>query len=242
MNAPRTTPTRLWFGTAGLAFAAYPALRPWGPEAGTEGALQLGSAAWLAAHVLGMVGFVALALALRSAAARPSWPWSGRPVREAETRAWVAVALLLPYYGAETYGLHAVGRHATSLDQPGLLAIADSFRYHPVAVTTFGLGLLVLALVGGRLAHGAWRAGGRVRAGALVAGVALATYLPQFFAPPEVRVAHGLALGLGLLLVAVGTRRAGGAAAQTAATSTPSSSAATTSTDVANVSPRISPS
>lgn len=241
MNDSRTTPTRLWFGTAGLAFAAYPALRPWGPESGPEGALHLGSAAWLAAHVLGMVGFVTLALALRSAAARPPWPWSGRPVREAETRAWVAVALLLPYYGAETYGLNAVGRHATSLDQPGLLAIADSFRYEPVAVTTFGLGLLALALVGGRLAHGSWRAGARARAGALVAGVGLATYLPQFFAPPEVRVAHGLVLGLGLLLVASGARRPGDAT-QTAATSTPSSSAATTSIDVASVSPRISPS
>jgi hypothetical protein len=191
----------------GIALAAYPALRPYGPEAGLEGAADFGSGAWLAAHALGMVGFVSLAFTLRVAAASQPWAWSGRPVREAETRAWLAVALLLPYYGAEAYGLNQVGRYATEHGDAGVLDVADAFRYAPFEITTFTLGLFALLLVGGRLAHGMWRTGRLGRTGGLLAGLGLATYLPQFFGTPEVRMVHGLLLGLGLLLMALATAR-----------------------------------
>lgn len=39
-----------------------------------------------------------------------------------------------------------------------------------------------------------------------MAGVGLMTYLPQFFGTPEVRIGHGLVLGVGLLLAAAATR------------------------------------
>lgn len=191
---------------SGLAFAAYPALRPYGPESGLAGAADLASTAWLVAHVLGMVGFVGLALVLRAAAHRPTWEWTGRPVREAESRMWLAVALLLPYYGAEAYGLGALGRYAVDQGDAGVLEVADAFRYAPFAVTTFSLGLLLLVLVGGRLAHGFWNTGALGRTGGLLAGLGLATYLPQFFGTSGLRVAHGVGLGLGLVLMAVATR------------------------------------
>ena len=135
---------------AGVALAAYPALRPYGPEAGLVGAADFGSTAWLVAHALGMLGFVTLAFTLRAAAVRPPWPWTGRPVREVETRAWLAVALLLPYYGAEAYGLNEIGRYATDHGDAGVLDVADAFRYAPFEIITFTLGLFALLLVGGR--------------------------------------------------------------------------------------------
>lgn len=240
MTTLRITTTSVGLATAGLAFATYPALRPWGPESGARGALDLGSTAWLASHVLGMVGFVLLAFSLRAAANRTPWSWSGRPLREAEGRAWLAVALLLPFYGAEAYGLNAVGRYATTHADPSVLEIADSFRYEPVAFTTFGIGLLVLVLVGGRIAHGLWHAGALARTAGILTGLGLATYLPQFFTTPEVRVGHGILLGLGLLLMAATAHPTVARSTQAGATSTASSSAAATSTDVASVSPRIS--
>ena len=142
------------------------------------------STAWLAAHVLGMVGFVSLAFALRSAAVSPPWRWSGQPVRKAETRMWLAVALLLPYYGAEAYGLNELGRYATEHGDAGVLDVADAFRYAPFEMTTFALGLFLLVLVGARLAHGLWRSGRLGRTGGVLAGLGLATYLPQFFGTP----------------------------------------------------------
>jgi hypothetical protein len=208
-TATRTTRTSVATGlvVSGLAFAAYPALRPYGPESGLVGAHDFGSPLWLTAHVLGMLGFVALAFTLRTAAYRTPWAWSGQPVRRVETRMWLAVSLLLPYYGAEAYGLHEIGRYATDHSDAGVLDVAAAFRYAPFEMTTFGLGLLVLVLVGGRIAHGMWRTGRLGRTGGLLAGLGLATYLPQFFGTPEVRIAHGVVLGLGLVLMAFASVR-----------------------------------
>ncbi|WP_340538894.1 hypothetical protein [Nocardioides sp. GXZ039] len=195
---------------AGLAFAAYPALRPYGPESGAEGAADFGSAAWLIAHVLGMVGFVTLAFVLRSASSEEGlalWRWNGQPIRKAETRMWVAVVLLLPYYGAEAYGLNALGGYAVRTGDTGVLDIAERFRYAPFEMATFGLGLLLLAFVGARLILGLWPAGGLERLAGLLAGSALLTYLPQFFAPAGLRIAHGAVLGAGLVLLGVATAR-----------------------------------
>jgi hypothetical protein len=206
MTTHRLTVT-LGLTVSGLALAAYPALRPYGPETGAAGAADFASTAWLAAHALGMLGFVALAFALRAAADDTPWRWSGQPVRRAETRMWLAVALLLPYYGAEAYGLNELGRYAVDRGDTGVLEVADAFRYAPFEVGTFSLGLLLLVLVGGRLAHGLWWSGRVARTGGLLAGLGLATYLPQFFGTPGLRVAHGVVLGAGLLLVAVATWR-----------------------------------
>jgi hypothetical protein len=187
---------------SGIAFAAYPLLRPYGPETGAAFAADLASPLWLAAHVLGMVGFTSLALALRSLVRTGTpWRWGGRPLRTVETSMWLALALLLPYYGSEAYGLNAVGRYAIQGDTD-VLSVAGSFRTAPFEATTFAAGLLLLMLVGGRLVRGTWPAGGTTRVGGLLAGVGLATYLPQFFASPEVRMAHGVVLGLGLVALA----------------------------------------
>jgi hypothetical protein len=128
MNNRRDLAVTAGLVVSGVALAAYPALRPYGPEAGLEGAADFGATAWLAAHALGMLGFVALAFTLRAASTKQPWRWSGRSLREVETRAWLAVALLLPYYGAEAYGLNQVGRYATEHADPGVLDVADAFR------------------------------------------------------------------------------------------------------------------
>ena len=203
MSITTRTTTAAALVVSGVTLAAYPALRPYGPESGMAGAADFGSTAWLAAHVLGMVGFVSLAFALRSAAVSPPWRWSGQPVRKAETRMWLAVALLLPYYGAEAYGLNELGRYATEHGDAGVLDVADAFRYAPFEMTTFALGLLP-AGHGRRAARARSVAPRPARAarGGILAGLGLATYLPQFFGGPEVRIAHGVVLGLGLVLMA----------------------------------------
>lgn len=205
------SPTTAGFLLSGAALAAYPAIRPYGPETGTAGAADFAATGWLVAHVLGMVGFVALALALRSATVRPILWWPGRRVRAAETRAWLAVALLLPYYGAEAYGLRALGRYASDSSDTQVLEVADMFREGPFEATTFAAGLVLLATVGGQLAMILWRAGTLARTGGLLVVLGLVTYLPQFFGPPEVRIAHGAVLGLGLALAGVAASRAGSA-------------------------------
>lgn len=191
--------------TAAAAFVAYPALRPAVPEEGLVGAAGFASDAWLTAHALGMLGFIALAVALRSAERVRPWPWSGRPLRELVSRVLLGVALILPYYGAEAFGLHAVGRYAVATGDAAASAAVMGFRFEPVPVAMFGIGLLLLALAGARLVIGLRRAPLVPRLGGLLAGVGLLTYLPQFFLPMPGRIVHGVVLGAGLLLLAHGS-------------------------------------
>jgi hypothetical protein len=181
---------------AALVFAAYPALRPYADEATLDGARAFASVAWAAAHTAGMVGFVVLPLGLLGLATHVEL---GRG-RAAVVLAWLGGVLVLPYYGAETFGLAVIGARAAAEGDPGLLSLADDFRTGALPMTTFGIGLLLLAAAGVALAAGTWRT--RARWGGVLVGAALVLYLPQFFAPPAARVAHGALLGVGCLLLA----------------------------------------
>lgn len=203
MGSPPGRPAAAAFVVSGLALAAYPMLRPWGPEAGLEGAHDFASTAWPVAHLLGMVGFVSLALGLRALTLAPTGSWPARAVGATETLAWLAAAFLLPYYGAEAFGLQAVGAYAVERGDAEVLAIAESFRYGPLAMTTFAVGLLLLLVVGIRVALGFWRSGSAGRLGGLLAGAGAVTYLPQFFGTPALRIGHGLGMGIGLVVIGV---------------------------------------
>lgn len=175
---------------AGVAFATYPAIRGYGLEIGLAGAELWARPAWLAAHVLGMAGFVLAGWGL-AAVDRRAGRWG-----------LLGAVLVLPYYGAEAFGLHALGRRATETGDASMAAAADMFRYGPVALTVFALGLTLVAAAGLRLLVLVPRATAVSRVGLSLVGLALATYLPQFFATPTGRVVHGAVLGVGLVVLA----------------------------------------
>lgn len=181
-----TRPTFLLLVTTGILFALYPILRPYSVEVGEAGADAFASPLWIAAHVAAMCGFVTLTLFVRHARA-------GTLV---ETVTSLGVALILPHYGAETFALHVVGRDALDTGRMDLLDLADPIRYGPVQVTMFGAGLVLIAVGAVGLAV---RNGG-VAAAVFAAGFVL--FLPQFFAPPWVRIAHGLLILVGAVLLA----------------------------------------
>ncbi|QGF22956.1 hypothetical protein [Raineyella fluvialis] len=147
---------------AGILMAAYLLMRPY-PD-------DLTSPWWIAAHVCGIGAFIALA----ALADRIGGP--GRPVTA------LGAALVLPYYGAETFGLAA-----------GADPVAT--RMQPVALAMFGLGLLLVAVGGILLA--------RRRPAAWPLGVLMALVLPQFYLPAYGRMAFGVAfLAAAIWLVA----------------------------------------
>ncbi|WP_163543742.1 hypothetical protein [Occultella kanbiaonis] len=205
-----STFTRAALAVAGVLFVLYPAVRPWTDETTLAGAAAFASQQWVAAHTMGMVAFMLLAAALLVRALE-----TGR-ARTAATFDAVGTALVLPYYGAETFGLHAIGLRAVADADASLLELADTVRYGPVPMTMFGLGLLALAVAGILLARDAWRAGGLARAGGLLTGVMLALYLPQFFGTPAMRIGHGVLLAIGCIMLAIAWgRQANGQATQT---------------------------
>lgn len=199
------------FVISGLALAAYPALRPWDPEGGLVGARSFASTAWPISHLLGMVGFVALALAVRALVSAVAVAWPTRAVRATETLAWLAAAFLLPYYGAEAFALQALGAYAAESGDVAALEVANSFRYAPLPMATFAIGLLLLLLVGVRLAVGFWRSGSVGRIGGILTAAGTVTYLPQFFGTPAMRIGHGFVLGVGLVLLGLAVARASAA-------------------------------
>jgi len=110
----------------------------------------------------------------------------------------IGAGLVLPYYGAEDFGLHAIASHAAVGEPLDVLSLVDSVRYQPLAVTMFGAGLLTLAASGVLTALAVARSGRLSSIAAWIFAIGYVLFLPQFFGPPAVRIAHGVLLGIGL--------------------------------------------
>lgn len=201
---------------AGLSFASFPILRPWHDETTQAGAIAaFGSGAWVAAHLFGVLGFVLVPLGLVAVTCLISAAGPRRLARTGAVLTSLGAGLLLPYFGAETFGLNAIARDAIARDAIAraaangasldVVALAEGVRLGAAAVTTFGLGLLAVAVGGVMAAVAIARSGDLPRHAGTLFAVGIAIYLPQFFTPPWVRITHGLLLGLGLLVLAAAT-------------------------------------
>jgi hypothetical protein len=170
---------------AGVLFVVYPLVRPWGDATAVGAAAAFSSPTWLVAHLAAIAGFVLVGLAMRSFG------------RAAEITWWVGAGLVLPYYGAEVFALHVLGQR---LSGEQLMDVAEAIRLGPAAAVVFVAGLVALAVAGVLVA---------VREGAagVPFAIAMVGFLPQFFAGPEIRIAHGVLLGVGLVLLAGRTLR-----------------------------------
>jgi hypothetical protein len=200
----------LALAVAGVLFVLYPAVRPWQDESTVQGAIRaMSSGAWVAAHLFAMIGFILVALGLLAV-----WNAVGRTRAEplalaAVVTAWIGVGLTLPYFGAEDFGLNAIARKASEGQVLDLLGLVDTVRFSPVPMTTFGLGLVLLAAGAVLAAVAIWRSGVLPRSSGILFAVGVALFLPQFFTPPAVRIAHGVLVAAGSIWLAVALWRAG---------------------------------
>jgi hypothetical protein len=200
---------------AGVLFVLYPAVRPWQDETTVEGATKaMSSGAWVAAHLFAMVGFILVALGLLALWDAVSRTPAERLALAAVVTGWVGAGLTLPYYGAEDFGLNAIARKAADGKVPDLLGLVEAVRFSAVPIATFGLGLLLLAAGAVLAAVATWRSGVLPRSSGILFGVAFALFLPQFFTPPAVRIAHGVLVAAGSIWLALALWRAGAAPAQ----------------------------
>lgn len=197
---------------SGALMAAYLLLRPYGDADGGDtlaAAEAFASPLWIASHVAGAAALVALAA-----------PWALVSTGWPRWAAVVGVAMVLPYYGAETFALHEIGARALSGDAATLELVA-AVRDNPVAMTLFGVGLIALAAAGigaalrWRRGHARTPVGARGRppsGGALLPlAVVAALFLTQFFLPPAGRMAYGVIFAVAAAYAAYGLRRAASA-------------------------------
>jgi hypothetical protein len=204
-TASRTRIAAFALAAAGVLFVLYPAIRPWHDENTVQGATtSMSSNAWVAAHFFAMIGFILIPLGLLGV-----WGALRDTRREplaltAAVTSWIGAGLTLPYYGAEDFGLHSIAsQHA-----PGLLNLIDKVRNQPVAITIFGLGLVLLAIGAVLVAVAIWRTDVMPRYCAIAFAAAFVLFIPQFYAPAPVRIAHGVLTGVGLVWLALGLWRA----------------------------------
>jgi hypothetical protein len=192
---------------AGVLFLVYPVVRPWGDATAAGAAAAFASPAWLVAHLAAVVAFVLLALGLLSVRSALAGGPGARPADAAVVTTWLGVGLTLPYYGAEAFALHVLGSRALADGDAGLAAAVEEIRMGPVQLTTFGCGLVLLGVGAVLAAVAVRRSGALPRWSATPLAVGMALYLPQFFAPPALRVAHGVLVAAGCLLLALALRR-----------------------------------
>lgn len=191
------------FAIAGVLFVLYPAIRPFSDETTLQGAAAFGSTAWIVAHMLAMVGFtlvmlglLGLYLELRRTAVEGTAFW-GLAV------GLVAVGLILPFYGAEAFGLHAIGQEALRQHSPVLVGLASVVRSGPELVM-FLVGLLLLAASAIMTAVAIWKSGTFAKWSGIPFAVGFALYIPQFFGNQPIRVLHGLLVTIGCLWIGIG--------------------------------------
>ena len=189
------------FAASGVLFLIYPAVRPSGDDAAA-----MASGAWVAGHLAAMIGFILAGLAVLGL----HQVLGDRLSLRAAVVTWIGAGLTLPYYGAEDFGLNVIARRSLRDNAPALMELAQEFRYGPVAVTMFAAGLALLGVGTVMAAVAVWRSGVPARWSAVVFGVGFALFIPQFFGPYPLRVAHGALIAAGGLWLAAELWRARG--------------------------------
>lgn len=192
--------TSLAFAAAGILFLVYPAIRPSGDDAAA-----MASTAWVAGHAAAMLGFVLLGLAVLGL----HQVLGNRLSLRAAAVTWVGAGLTLPYYGAEDFGLNVIARRSLHDQAPALMELAEEFRYGPVAMTMFAVGLLVLAVGAVMAAIAVWRSGTLPKWSGTALAMGFALFIPQFFGPYPLRIAHGALIMIGGLWLAAALVRGG---------------------------------
>ena len=187
---------------SGTFMALYLVARPYG-DAGSHAdtAQAFASTAWIIAHICGGLALAAIGqLGLRLHDLNGS-----TAAKAARFFGLGSVVLTLPYYGAESFGLHAVGRMATT--QPAILTLTNNIRYQPVAFVMFGVGLILLAIAGISVGMAATRSLAlRPKWAAWPLAVAIVLFPAQFFVPPVGRIGFGVAFALAAVVFTAALR------------------------------------
>jgi hypothetical protein len=189
---------------AGIFFLLYPALRPFsdtGSETSLQAAEAFASPYWVLAHMLAVGGFILVALSLLSLHTILQKAAVERLVSVALVVTWIGAGFTLPYFGAEIFGLHAIGQEAIRQNSVAIMPLVHNIRYGP-AIYVFAVGLILLAVGPILVGIAVWRSGSLSRWSGSLFALGFALYIPQFFGTQPIRVAHGLLMTIGCIWLA----------------------------------------
>jgi hypothetical protein len=191
----------LCLAIAGILFVLYPAIRPFSDESSLQGVEAFASTSWVLAHSLAIVAFILLTLGLLGLYFRLQATTVRRGALWALVLSWIGVGLTLPYYGAEVFGLHAIGQEALKQHNVALLSLVNSVRWEQGIVFIL-VGLFLLAIGTILFATVIWRSGSLLGWSGIPLAVGFALYIPQFTTSQFVRVGYGLFIMIACFILA----------------------------------------
>jgi hypothetical protein len=193
---------------SGILFTLYPALRPFSDEKSLEGAAAFASDPWFVSHTMAIVAFILLPFGLAGickiirGSLKSDTPYLGLGL------SGFGIGLTLPFYGAEVFGLQAVGAEALKTQSAALLTLADQIRYgkgFPVICA----GLLILAAGIIIIAVSIWKSKVINKWSGIPLAAGFVLYLPQYLAAQPWRVLHGLLITAGCIWLGAALLRKG---------------------------------
>ncbi|MGG3448562.1 hypothetical protein [Domibacillus aminovorans] len=187
---------------SGILFVLYPALRPFSDETSMEGATAFASTEWLVAHMLAIVAFTLLPLGLLGLHNSLQGTARNSLTNWAFVLCLVGIGLVLPFYGGETFGLHAIGQEAIRQQSAELVSLANIVR-SGAGLVMFLIGLLLLGIATILFAIAIWRSGKYPKWSGLPFAFGMCLYIPQFFVGQPLRVVHGLLVAIGCIWIAI---------------------------------------
>jgi hypothetical protein len=202
-NAYRVRLAAMALAVAGILFVLYPALRPFSDEASLLGAAAFASREWIVAHVLAMLGFILLTLGLFGLYICLKDTTIERFAFRGLVLSWLGTGLTLPFYGAEVFGLHAIGQEAIRQHSATLVSLANDIRFGPGFIMIL-VGLVLIAVGSIMAATAVWKSRTLPKWSGIPFALGFLLYLPQFMGTQPIRVAHGLVVAAGCLWMAAG--------------------------------------
>jgi hypothetical protein len=196
---------------AGVFFTLFPVIRPFFDETTPQAATGFSSARWVLAHVSGMLGFILLSLGFLGVYLRLQPTRVERRSFLALLLCWLGAGLTLPFFGAETFGLQAIGEAAIGQNSMDFLRMVDLVRFGP-GLWMIAAGLLLVAAATVLLATAVWKSGMKPRWAGVPLALGFVVYILQLQGGPAfrpIRIAVGLIIVTGCVLVARGILRKG---------------------------------
>lgn len=203
---PHTRLGSLSLVISGILFVLYPTIRPFSDEASLEGAAAFASTEWLVAHTLAVIAFTLLPLGFLGIHHSLQDTALKKLTYSAFVIGLLGTGLTLPFYGGETYGLHAIGQEALKQQSADLVHLAEGVR-SGAGLILFLIGLLLLAVASLIIAVVLWRSGRYQKWSGIPFALGMILYIPQFFGNQPLRVAHGFLITLGCIWIASGLWR-----------------------------------
>lgn len=190
------------FALTGILFVVYEAAAPRRDQTTLAGAESWTTAGWALAHLAAIVGLILIPLGYGAIRGHLEGTRNEKTAFKAAAIGYVGSALTISYYGAETYGLKAIGQRAVEDGDPSMTEVGNAFRQDPTAMAVFAIGLALIAIAAVIAAVAVWRSGTLQRWSGVPLAALLVTMLPQYFLPHAGRIVWGALVAVAALWLA----------------------------------------